>query len=59
VPGRTSTGAAISTRCTRIRGATWSGVYYVDHGEANDAVEGTALQLFDPNPARTNIFFPS
>jgi uncharacterized protein (TIGR02466 family) len=39
-------------------GATWSGVYYVDHGESSGDVEGTALQLFDPNPARTNIFFP-
>jgi uncharacterized protein (TIGR02466 family) len=39
-------------------GATWSGVYYVDHGESNPAAEGTAIQLYDPNPARTNIFFP-
>jgi uncharacterized protein (TIGR02466 family) len=39
-------------------GATWSGVYYVDHGESNPDAEGTAIHLFDPNPARTNIFFP-
>lgn len=43
--------------------ATWSGVYYVDHGEADAAAElgpdaGTALHLYDPNPARTNVFFP-
>jgi uncharacterized protein (TIGR02466 family) len=38
--------------------ATWSGVYYVDHGESNAAAERTAIQLYDPNPARTNIFFP-
>ncbi|HEX3862891.1 MAG TPA: TIGR02466 family protein [Stellaceae bacterium] len=39
-------------------GATWSGVYYVDHGESNPDAEGTAIHLCDPNPARTNIFFP-
>jgi uncharacterized protein (TIGR02466 family) len=39
-------------------GATWSGVYYVDHGESDPAAEGTPIQLFDPYPARTNIFFP-
>ncbi len=39
-------------------GATWSGVYYVDHGETTLEAEGTAIHLFDPNPARTNIFFP-
>lgn len=39
-------------------GATWSGVYFVDHGEARPDAEGTALRLSDPNPARTNIFFP-
>lgn len=39
-------------------GATWSGVYYVDHGQSNGDMEGASLQLFDPNPARTNIFFP-
>jgi uncharacterized protein (TIGR02466 family) len=38
--------------------ATWSGVYYVDHGESNPSAEGTAIHLHDPNPARTNIFFP-
>ena len=38
--------------------ATWSGVYYVDHGESNPNAEGTAIHLYDPNPARTNIFFP-
>jgi len=38
--------------------ATWSGVYYVDHGESNPSAEGTAIHLYDPNPARTNIFFP-
>jgi len=39
-------------------GATWSGVYYVDHGEAHDAAAGTAIHLYDPNPARANLFFP-
>jgi uncharacterized protein (TIGR02466 family) len=38
--------------------ATWSGVYYVDHGESNPQAEGTSIDLSDPNPARTNIFFP-
>jgi uncharacterized protein (TIGR02466 family) len=39
-------------------GATWSGVYYVDRGESNPDAEGTAIHLYDPCPARTNIFFP-
>jgi uncharacterized protein (TIGR02466 family) len=39
-------------------GATWSGVYYVDDGQSDLAAEGTAIRLSDPNPARTNIFFP-
>jgi uncharacterized protein (TIGR02466 family) len=39
-------------------GATWSGVYYVDHGEENEGAEGTALHLYDPNTARINLFFP-
>ena len=39
-------------------GATWSGVDYVDLGEANSSTEGTPIHLSDPNPARTNIFFP-
>ena len=39
-------------------GATWSGVYYIDHGEADAKAEGTAIHLSDPSPARTNIFFP-
>jgi uncharacterized protein (TIGR02466 family) len=39
-------------------GATWSGVYYVDHGESNPDAEGTAIHLSDPCPPRTNIFFP-
>jgi uncharacterized protein (TIGR02466 family) len=38
--------------------ATWSGVYYVDHGDSNPAAERTAIHLYDANPARTNIFFP-
>jgi uncharacterized protein (TIGR02466 family) len=38
--------------------ATWSGVYYVDNGESSAAAEGTGIQLYDANPARTNIFFP-
>jgi uncharacterized protein (TIGR02466 family) len=38
-------------------GATWSGVYYVDHGESSATAEGTALHLSDPCPPRTNIFF--
>lgn len=40
-------------------GATWSGVYYVDHGELNPDAEGTSIHLSDPCPARTNIFFPT
>jgi uncharacterized protein (TIGR02466 family) len=39
-------------------GATWSGVYYVDHGNGDVPAPGTPIQLFDPDPARTNIFFP-
>jgi uncharacterized protein (TIGR02466 family) len=39
-------------------GATWSGVYYVDHGESAPDAEGTAIRLSDPCPPRTNIFFP-
>jgi uncharacterized protein (TIGR02466 family) len=39
-------------------GATWSGVYYVDHGESDPDAEGTALHISDPCPARTSIFFP-
>ena len=39
-------------------GATWSGVYYVDHGETNPDAEGTAIHLSDPSAARANIFFP-
>ena len=39
-------------------GATWSGVYYVDHGGSNPEADGTAIHLYDPYPARTNIFFP-
>ena len=39
-------------------GATWSGVYYVDSGETAPASGGTALQLYDPDPARANLFFP-
>jgi uncharacterized protein (TIGR02466 family) len=39
-------------------GATWSGVYYVDRGEPKPDAEGTAIDLYDPYPARTNVFFP-
>jgi uncharacterized protein (TIGR02466 family) len=39
-------------------GATWSGVYYVDHGDGDVSAAGTPIQLFDPDPARTNLFFP-
>jgi uncharacterized protein (TIGR02466 family) len=39
-------------------GATWSGVYYVDHGQSSGDAEGTAIQLFDPCPTRTGVFFP-
>ncbi len=39
-------------------GATWSGVYYVDHGESDAQAEGTALHLSDPSPLRGNLFFP-
>ena len=27
-------------------------------GSSNPDADGTAIHLFDPNPARTNIFFP-
>ncbi len=40
-------------------GATWSGVYYVDPGDADHTAEGTAIHISDPYPARTNIFSPS
>lgn len=39
-------------------GATWSGVYYVDHGDSNADAEETSIHLSDPNAARTNVFFP-
>lgn len=39
-------------------GATWSGVYYVDDGGTDGAGEATAIQFADPNPVRTNLFFP-
>lgn len=39
-------------------GATWSGVYYVDSGMSDPSKDGTAIQLTDPCPPRTNIFFP-
>jgi len=39
-------------------GATWSGVYYVDDGGSDPTAEATAIRLSDPNPARTNLFFP-
>ena len=39
-------------------GATWSGVYYVDDGGTNPDAEPAPIQLYDPYPARTNIFFP-
>jgi uncharacterized protein (TIGR02466 family) len=39
-------------------GATWSGVYYVDHGEVDFAATSTALHLYDPDSARGNLFFP-
>jgi uncharacterized protein (TIGR02466 family) len=39
-------------------GATWSGVYYIDHGEADLTDQATAIHLYDPNPARANLFFP-
>jgi uncharacterized protein (TIGR02466 family) len=38
--------------------ATWSGVYYVDHGCSNPRDDRTSISLYDANPARTNIFFP-
>jgi hypothetical protein len=38
-------------------GATWSGVYYVDHGELDSDVDGAAIHLSDPNAARANVFF--
>lgn len=39
-------------------GATWSGVYYVDGGNADAETEETAIYLADPNAARANLFFP-
>jgi uncharacterized protein (TIGR02466 family) len=39
-------------------GATWSGVYYVDAGQSASEPEATAIHLYDPYPARTNVFFP-
>lgn len=39
-------------------GVTWSGVYYVDDGEPDHGTPGASLELFDPNPARTSLFFP-
>lgn len=39
-------------------GATWSGVYYVDGGSGESGPVETPIQLFDPDPARTNLFFP-
>jgi uncharacterized protein (TIGR02466 family) len=39
-------------------GTTWSGVYYVDDGEADPAAEGTAIRLADPSPTRSHSFFP-
>ncbi|MEJ0068844.1 MAG: TIGR02466 family protein [Pseudomonadota bacterium] len=39
-------------------GATWSGVYYVANGEADPDADGTAINLADPSPARSNVFFP-
>lgn len=39
-------------------GATWSGVYYVDSGHTAPGGAGTAIHLFDPNPARADLFFP-
>ncbi|MSP94749.1 MAG: hypothetical protein EXR00_05715 [Alphaproteobacteria bacterium] len=54
-----STGAAISTRRTRIRAPPGRESTYVDSGETNVSAEGTALHLFDPNPARANLFLPA
>ncbi len=56
--GGTSTGVAISTRCTRTRAPPGRAFYYVDHGESSPEADGTAIRLYDPYPARTNIFFP-
>lgn len=39
-------------------GATWSGVYYVDPGNSDQAGEGTPLHLADPCSSRASIFFP-
>jgi uncharacterized protein (TIGR02466 family) len=39
--------------------ATWSGVYYVDSGEAKPTAANTSIHLTDPNPARNAIFFPN
>lgn len=42
-------------------GATWSGTYYVDTGNAAaaDAESDTPLQLMDPCLGRVNTFFPA
>jgi uncharacterized protein (TIGR02466 family) len=40
-------------------GATWSGVYYVDHGQSSADAAGTAIHLSDPCPTRTGTFFPA
>ena len=39
-------------------GVTWSGVYYVDAGAPDANAADTGLQIFDPNSARSNLFFP-
>jgi uncharacterized protein (TIGR02466 family) len=39
--------------------STWSGTYYVDDGDPpREAEFGTALEITDPNPQRSSIFFP-
>ena len=39
-------------------GATWSGTYYVDTGDPEDAESGTPIQLLDPCQGRANLFLP-
>ena len=39
-------------------GSTWSGTYYVDTGDPQDAAAGTPILLFDPCQGRANTFLP-
>jgi uncharacterized protein (TIGR02466 family) len=39
-------------------GSTWSGTYYIDTGQPDDAESGTALHLLDPCQGRANMLLP-